>query len=155
MDTFHCEVVVGQTAVPVVTEPAMNSMVGHDRIKVSFNPTVAGVYRIMAQVNGKIISGKAYMKEYIEDIRFSAEKSEVIFTAATKKVGLPEELGIQVSDFIICKLSALNSSVSCSYAGLKFCMSVFINYGAVMIIKENLLINTHLDILFAILISCD
>ena len=65
VDTFQCDVVVNQTAVPVVTEPARDSIVGHWKIVVSFNPILAGEYRITISVNGRNVGGEVYRKVYM------------------------------------------------------------------------------------------
>eukprot|EP00731_Ephydatia_muelleri_P007256 Em0003g1504a len=64
-DTFRCEVLIDQTAIPIVTEPAKGGMVGHDKIVVSFNPTLAGKYRIIIDMNGHSIGGEnCRLKDY-------------------------------------------------------------------------------------------
>ena len=48
-----------------MTEPAKGGMVGHDKIIVSFNPTLAGKYRIIIDMNGHSIGGEnCRLKDY-------------------------------------------------------------------------------------------
>ena len=65
-DTFQCDVVCQSTVqpVPIVTEPCRDSMVGHKKIVVSFNPTVAGEYHICIAVNRQYVGGEVYRKVY-------------------------------------------------------------------------------------------
>eukprot|EP00731_Ephydatia_muelleri_P007265 Em0003g1513a len=49
---------------PVVTEPRRENMVGHTKVAVSFNPTVAGEYCIAVAVNGRNVGGEVYRRIY-------------------------------------------------------------------------------------------
>lgn len=63
-DIFRCEVKIGQSSVTVVTEPRNENMAGSKKIIISFNPTVAGEYRITVAVNDKNVGGETYTRVY-------------------------------------------------------------------------------------------
>ena len=58
-DTYRCEVVIGSSPICCVTDTTWNH-----KIIVSFNSTLAGVYKVTAHVNRLLIGDRTYIHEY-------------------------------------------------------------------------------------------